>query len=146
LSFRPVGKHLQAFPLDGGVPMNRDVKNRLWVQRIVHFPEIDLFHKIVAIARVNPVEDVMTNIPPESLPRFRDWIDGRLPSLDRLFHLGSGEPLSEHEKATYRAIAEWLHQHLGQQESNVPGSDESLNGPSDADPAPALSDRGLPIP
>jgi hypothetical protein len=126
--------------------MNRDVKNLLRVHRFYHFPEIDLFHKFVAIAEVDPVEEVMTSIPLEYLPRFRDWIDGRLPSLDRLIHLGSGDPLSEHEKATYRAIAEWLHQHLDQGESAVPEAASALNGPSAADPAHAPSHRVSPLP
>src|SRR4051794_7440032 len=101
--------------------MNRDVKNLLRNHRFAHFSEMDLFHKFVDLAEVGPVEEVRASIPPEYLPRFRDWIDGRLPRLDELIHLGSG-PLSEHEKATYRAIAEWLEQHLGKDESAVPES------------------------
>jgi hypothetical protein len=125
--------------------MNRAVKNLLRVYRIVQFPEVDLFGRFIDYALTDPVEDVMTSIPPEYLPRFRDWIDGLLPRLDELIRLGSG-PLSEHEKATIRAISEWLHQHLGQGESAVPEAPAALNGPSDADPAPALTDQGLPIP
>jgi hypothetical protein len=126
--------------------MNRDVKNLLRIHRFYHFAEVDLFSRFVAYALTDPVDDVMTSIPPEYWPRFRDWIDGFLPSLDELINLKRGGPLSEHEKATYRAIAEWLHQHLEKDESAVRAADAELNGPSDVDPAHALSDRGLSIP
>jgi len=115
------------------------------MHRCVHFPEVHLFSQFVDYALTDPVEEVMTSIPPEYLPRFRDWIDGLLPGLDELIHLKSG-PLSEHEKATYRAIAEWLDQHLGNDESNVPEAGAPLNGPSEAAAAHSLSDRGLPLP
>jgi hypothetical protein len=125
--------------------VNRDVKNLLRVHRFYHFTDAQLFSRLFAYTLTDPVEEVMTSIPPEYLPRFRDWIDGFLPGLDEIIRLGSG-PLSEHEKATIRAVAEWLHQHLGQGESAVPAAGAALNGPSETDPAPALSDRGLPIP
>jgi hypothetical protein len=125
--------------------MNRDVKNLLRMHRFDHFPEADLFSRFVDYALTDPVEELMTSIPPEYWPRFRDWIDGFLPSLDELINLKTG-PLSEHEKATIRALAEWLDQHLGKGESSVPEAVTSSNGPSEADTAHALSDRGLPIP
>ena len=126
--------------------MNRAVKNFLRIHRIYHFPEAHLFSRFIDYALTDPVEDVMTSIPPEYWPRFRDWIDGFLPHLDELINLKTGEPLSDHRKATYLAIAEWLHQHVGQGESPVPAAGATLNGPSDAGPAPALSKQGLPIP
>ncbi|HZW30092.1 MAG TPA: hypothetical protein VFF52_05250, partial [Isosphaeraceae bacterium] len=114
--------------------MNRSVKNLLRIHRFYQFTEAELFGRFVDYALTDPLEELMTSIPPEYWPRFRDWIDGFLPGLDEIIRLGSG-PLSEHEKATIRAISDWLHRHLGQQESNVREAGASLNGPREADRA-----------
>ena len=93
--------------------MNRNIKTLLSLRKRVGLPEIHLFNGFVDVARADTVEEVMTSIPPEYLPRFRDWIDRLMPSLDTLINLKSG-PLSEHEKDTFRAIHDWLERHVNE--------------------------------
>jgi hypothetical protein len=96
----------------------------------VGLPYDHLFSRFVDVARADTVEEVMTSIPPEYLPRFRDWIDRLMPSLDTLINLKTGA-LSEQEKDTYRAIHDWLDRHLEEPQPQE-AADSSPNGPSDA--------------
>ena len=125
--------------------MNWSVKGLLVLHKKHGLSEIDLFNRIVDIAAADPLEGVMTSIPPEYLPRFRDWIDRLLPSLDTLIHIPSG-PLSEHEKATIQAIAEWLDDRLEPGGPNGGNTTASGNGLSAADRAQPISDSSSPTP
>jgi hypothetical protein len=119
--------------------MNWSVKGLLIAHKKHGMSERELFNRIVDIADADALEGVMTSIPPEYLPRFRDWIQRLLPSLDTLIHIPSG-PLTEHEKATIRAIAAWLDDRLGTSGSNGGDAATSGNGLSAADRAQPLDD------
>ncbi len=77
--------------------------------------EAQLFSHLLDLAAADGVDCVMADLPPQYLTRFRDWIDD-LPPLDTLINLKTG-PISEHEKATIRAVRDWLNGHLSGLES-----------------------------
>src|SRR5438128_523853 len=120
--------------------MKREVKRVLSLHRYKYIGDLQLFNWFIDIAAGGDVEGVMASIPPEFLPRFRDWIDRLLPSLDTLLNLKTG-PLSEHEKDTFRAIHDWLDRHLIEPQPHE-AADSSPNGPSDAASSHPVAHRG----
>jgi hypothetical protein len=123
--------------------MNRDVSRLIRVGSIVGLPDDHLFNRIIDIALGDSVEEVMKSVPPDYLARFRPWIDRMLPSLDRLINLKTG-PLSEHEKATIRAIAEWLDRHPAEERPYGEETGASANGLNAEGPLQPISDSGSP--
>lgn len=121
--------------------MNWRVKGLLIVYKNHGLSERELFSRIVDLVDSDPIEGVMTSLPFEFLPRFRDWINGLLPCLDTLINLKSG-PVAEDRKATYRAIAAWLDDRLCTSGANGEDAATSGNGLSVAGPAQPVGDSG----
>jgi hypothetical protein len=142
LTFLPVGNPLPS-ALIGVALMNWSVKRDLYLHREKGLSELQLFNQLVDIAASDTIEGVMTSIPPNYLARFRQWIDRILPSLDTLINLKTG-PLSEHEKATIRAIAEWLDRHPAEDRLYGEETSTSANGLDAADPLQAVKDSRSP--
>jgi len=125
--------------------VNREIRNLLSLSKRMLIPDVHLFNRFVDVALGDTVEGVMTSIPPEFLPRFRDWIDGVVPSLDKLIHLKSG-PLSEREKATIRAMRAWLDRHPPEDRTSADEAIPALNGLNAAGAVQPVGDPRLPTP
>lgn len=96
--------------------MRVEIKRALFLHNEKGLTEAQLFNKFVDIAAGGEVEQVMADIPPEHLSRFRDWIC-RLPSSDTLINLKTG-PISEREKDAIESILDWLDRHPDEFELN----------------------------
>jgi hypothetical protein len=123
--------------------LNRDIKNLLYMNRRVYFDDNHLFNQFIDIALGSGVEGMMTSIPPDDLARFRAWIEQLLPSLDAIINLKSG-PLSEHEKATIRAIGEWFDRHPAEDRLYGEETNSSMDGLNAADSLQPVTDSGSP--
>jgi hypothetical protein len=109
--------------------MRLEIKRALSLHKNKWLSETHLFNNFVDMVASAKVEEVMADIPPEYLSRFRAWVYG-LPAPETLINLKTG-PISEREKDAIEAIRDWLDRHAGEYESNGE-ADAPLSSPSDA--------------
>jgi hypothetical protein len=112
--------------------MRIGVKRILYLREKCGLSDLQSYNRLLDLAAAYGVDCVLTDLPPQYLTQFHDWIDN-LPPLDTLINLKSG-PLSDREKSTIRAIRDWLDRHpVGRESPEEAGT--AANGSGGTDPS-----------